>query len=73
MGLLHASCGRGRFASCLGGELLAWGLATGGLACGLLGTSHVSGLKFSGKLGLIYSTDYLVPLLDWLVLSSNGN
>merc|ERR1712055_366589 len=47
VGLLHASCGRGRFASCLGGELLAWGLATGGLACGLLGTSHVSGLKNS--------------------------
>ena len=44
VGLLDASCGRGRLASCLGGELLAWGLATGGLACGLLGTSHVAGV-----------------------------
>jgi len=40
VGLLDASCGRGGFASSLGGELLAWGLASGGLAGGLLGTSH---------------------------------
>ena len=40
VGFLDTSCGRGRFASCLGGELLAWGLASGGLAGGLLGTSH---------------------------------
>ena len=42
VGLLDASCGRGGFASCLGGKLLAWGLATGGLASCLLGTSHVA-------------------------------
>ena len=40
VGLLDTSCGRGGLASCLGGELLAWGLASGGLACGLLSTSH---------------------------------
>ena len=40
VGLLDTSCGRGGLASCLGGELLAWGLASGGLAGGLLGTSH---------------------------------
>ena len=40
VGFLDASCGRGGLASCLGGELLAWGLASGGLAGGLLGTSH---------------------------------
>ena len=40
MGFLDSSCGRSRFASSLGGELLAWGLATGGLACCLLSTSH---------------------------------
>ena len=43
VGLLDASCGRGGLASCLGGELLAWGLASGRLACGLLGTSHGAG------------------------------
>ena len=42
VGFLDASCGRGGLASCLGGELLAWGLATGGLAGSLLGTSHVA-------------------------------
>ena len=73
VGFLDTSCGRGRFASCLGGELLAWGLATGGLACGLLGTSHVSGLKFGISSRLIYSTGFLVLSWDWLVLSSNGN
>ena len=40
MGLLDTSSGRCRFASGLGGELLAGGFASGGLAGGLLGTSH---------------------------------
>ena len=40
VGLLHASGGRGGLASCLGGELLAGGLASGRLACCLLGTGH---------------------------------
>ena len=44
MGFLDSSCGRSRLASSLGGELLAWGLATGGLAGSLLGTSHVAGV-----------------------------
>jgi hypothetical protein len=35
VGLLHASSGRGAFAGSLGCELLAGGLATGGLASGL--------------------------------------
>ena len=41
VGFLDASCGRGGFASSLGGELLAWGLASSGFTGGLLGTSHV--------------------------------
>jgi histone H3 len=40
VGLLHASGGGGGLARCLGGKLLAWGFASGGLACGLLSTSH---------------------------------
>ena len=40
VGLLDSSSSWCRLASCLGGQLLAWGLATGGLAGGLLGTSH---------------------------------
>ena len=40
VGFLDTSCSRGGLASCLGGELLAWGLASSGLAGGLLGTSH---------------------------------
>ena len=40
MGLLHAPGGRGGLASCLGGELLAGSLPSGGLTSGLLSTSH---------------------------------
>ena len=40
MRLLDSSGGRGRLASCLGGELLARGLASGRLAGCLLGASH---------------------------------
>lgn len=40
MRLLDSSGCRSRLASCLGGELLSWGLPPGGLASGLLGTSH---------------------------------
>ena len=39
--LLDASSGWGGLASGLGGELLAWGFASGGFAGGLLGTGHV--------------------------------
>ena len=38
--LLDTSCGGGALPCSLGGELLARGLATGGLASCLLGTSH---------------------------------
>jgi len=41
VGLLDASGGGGGLASGLGGELLAGGFASGRLAGGLLGTSHV--------------------------------
>ena len=41
MGLLDASGGRGALASGLGGQLLPGGLASSGLASGLLGTSHL--------------------------------
>ena len=41
VGLLDATGGGGGLASRLGGELLAGGLASGGLTGGLLGTSHV--------------------------------
>ena len=39
--LLDASGGGSALASSLGGQLLPWGLASGGLTGGLLGTSHV--------------------------------
>merc|ERR1712060_671612 len=42
VGLLDASDGRGGLPRGLGGELLSWGLAPGGLTCGLLGTRHGS-------------------------------
>ena len=42
MGLLHATSGGGRLASCLGRQLLSWGFPPGGLASGLLRTGHVS-------------------------------
>ena len=45
MGLLHTSGGWGTLASCLGGQLLPGGLATSGLSCCLLGTSHVDRLQ----------------------------
>ena len=44
VGFLDTTGGRCRFASCLGGELLAWGFASGGLAGGLLGTGHFADL-----------------------------
>ena len=40
VGLLDTAGGRGGLASSLGGQLLAGSLASGGLAGGLLGTSH---------------------------------
>ena len=40
VGLLDASSGWGGLASGLGGELLAWGFASGRFAGGLLGTGH---------------------------------
>ena len=40
VGLLHASGGRGGLTGGLGGQLLTRGLASGGFASGLLGTSH---------------------------------
>jgi len=43
MGLLHTSGGDwSGLSSGLGGDLLAWSLATSGLASGLLGTSHLN-------------------------------
>lgn len=38
--LLHSTGGRSRLTSCLGGQLLARSFSSGGLAGGLLGTSH---------------------------------
>jgi len=44
VGLLHASGGRSRLPGRLGGQLLPWGLASGGFTGGLLGPGHgVSG------------------------------
>ena len=40
MGLLDSAGGWGRLPGSLGGQLLPWGLATSGLASGLLGTCH---------------------------------
>merc|ERR1711895_44318 len=72
VGLLDASCGRGGFASCLGGELLAWGLASGGLAGSLLGTSHGELVIFAEDLGLLYRTSHLQMTSDWRVWTANG-
>ena len=41
VGLLHSTSGRGTLASRLGCQLLAWSLAPGGLASGLLSTGHL--------------------------------
>ena len=71
VGLLDASCGRGGLASCLGGELLAWGLASGGLAGGLLGTSHGELVNFPMVLLLLYSTSHLDSTADWRVGKTN--
>ena len=38
--LLDSSDGWSRLSGGLGSELLSWGLSSGGLTCGLLGTSH---------------------------------
>ena len=38
--LLDTTGGWGGFACCLGGELLAWGFASGGFTCGLFCASH---------------------------------
>ena len=38
--LLDAASGRGGLASSLGGKLLAWGFATSGFTCCLLGSGH---------------------------------
>ena len=59
VGFLDASCGWGGLASCLCGKLLAWGFATGRLASGLLGTSHVSGVLLAQDSGIYLL--YLLP------------
>ena len=46
MGLLDTSSSRSRLASSLGGQLLTWGLASGGLTSGLLGTRHLQRLCY---------------------------
>ena len=40
VGFLDTAGGWCRFACCLGGELLAWGFASGGFTCGLFCASH---------------------------------
>ena len=58
MRFLYASGRRGRLPRGLGGELLPWGLASGGLPRGLLGTGHggeerrgaETKVKFSAKM-----------------------
>ena len=40
VGFLHSSSSWGGFTSCLGGELLARSLSSGGFTCGLLSTGH---------------------------------
>ena len=43
VGFLDSTGGGGRLASCLGGQLLPGGLASGRFTGGLLGTSHSDG------------------------------
>jgi hypothetical protein len=49
VGLLHTAGGGGRLAGRLGGELLAGGLATRGLACRLLSAGLVVEVEEGGK------------------------
>ena len=51
MGLLDSAGGRSGLAGSLGGELLPGGLSSGGLTCGLLGTSHFDLLGEGGRDG----------------------
>lgn len=58
MGLLDAAGRRSALASRLRGELLAWSLSTGRLACGLLRTCHslfISSLQRSARVNLLTS------------------
>jgi hypothetical protein len=48
--LLDTAGGGGGLARGLGGQLLAVGLASGGLTCGLLGASHVTSVVASSRL-----------------------
>ena len=72
VGLLDTSCGRGGLASCLGGELLTWGLASGGLACCLLGTSHGELVVCHLENSLLYRTGLLATTADWWSPAANG-
>ena len=47
MGLLDTTSCWGTLASCLGGQLLPWGLPPSRFTCGLLGTSHLDRLQNS--------------------------
>ena len=44
VGFLDSPGGWGGLASCLGGQLLAWGLASSGFAGGLLGSCHLDAI-----------------------------
>ena len=54
MGLLDSSSSRSRLAGSLGGQLLSWGLASGGLASSLLSTSHFVGMFFRALSNPLY-------------------
>jgi histone H4 len=49
VGLLDAAGGWGRLSGSLGGQLLSWGLASGGLSRSLLGSSHVLCLSLESR------------------------
>ena len=68
--LLHTSRGRGTFASCLGGELLAGRLASGRLASGLLGTGHGAAGGWKVELRRIRRRRLFLLLLLLLMLLS---
>ena len=58
-----------RFASCLGGQLLAWSLTPSRFTCGLLGTCHF--LEFLEMMTISNSTCLFIPVLEEKAIVSN--
>lgn len=62
MGLLHSSGGGSALPSCLCGELLPWGLASGGFSCSLLSPGHCRVLVLSVSVSNNRARPKIMPL-----------